>query len=83
MQPSWVRNTKSVFYAFSRLHYLGSLRENRHEVVPALKVLILNVFMSAKNTLHAMTPAQPRIILLFSGKRKSGKDYVTDLLQHR
>ncbi|XP_051721623.1 phosphomevalonate kinase [Ctenopharyngodon idella] len=39
--------------------------------------------MSAKNTLHAMTPAQPRIILLFSGKRKSGKDYVTDLLQHR
>ncbi|XP_057195696.1 phosphomevalonate kinase isoform X1 [Triplophysa rosa] len=30
-----------------------------------------------------MTPAQPRSVLLFSGKRKSGKDYVTDLLQKR
>ncbi|XP_052002382.1 phosphomevalonate kinase isoform X1 [Xyrauchen texanus] len=30
-----------------------------------------------------MTPAQPRIILLFSGKRKSGKDFVTDLIQKR
>ncbi|XP_056618169.1 phosphomevalonate kinase [Triplophysa dalaica] len=30
-----------------------------------------------------MTPAQPRTVLLFSGKRKSGKDYVTDLLQKR
>ncbi|KAI7807228.1 phosphomevalonate kinase, partial [Triplophysa rosa] len=29
------------------------------------------------------TPAQPRSVLLFSGKRKSGKDYVTDLLQKR
>ncbi|KAL1258923.1 hypothetical protein QQF64_009500 [Cirrhinus molitorella] len=30
-----------------------------------------------------MTYTQPRIILLFSGKRKSGKDYVTDLIQKR
>ncbi|CAM4705290.1 unnamed protein product [Leuciscus chuanchicus] len=30
-----------------------------------------------------MTHTQPRIILLFSGKRKSGKDYVADLIQHR
>uniref|UniRef100_A0A672MEM5 Phosphomevalonate kinase n=1 Tax=Sinocyclocheilus grahami TaxID=75366 RepID=A0A672MEM5_SINGR len=30
-----------------------------------------------------MTPTPPRIILLFSGKRKSGKDYVTDLIQKR
>ncbi|XP_059422970.1 phosphomevalonate kinase [Carassius carassius] len=30
-----------------------------------------------------MTSTQPRIILLFSGKRKSGKDYVTDLIQKR
>ncbi|XP_016122891.1 phosphomevalonate kinase-like [Sinocyclocheilus grahami] len=38
------------------------------------------------NTFHAvttMTPTPPRIILLFSGKRKSGKDYVTDLIQKR
>ena len=28
------------------------------------------------------TPAQnPRLVLLFSGKRKSGKDYITDLLK--
>ena len=25
----------------------------------------------------------PRIVLLFSGKRKSGKDYITDRLQER
>uniref|UniRef100_A0A8C2IC57 Phosphomevalonate kinase n=1 Tax=Cyprinus carpio TaxID=7962 RepID=A0A8C2IC57_CYPCA len=31
----------------------------------------------------AMTSTPPRIILLFSGKRKSGKDYVTDLIQKR
>ncbi|KAI2655697.1 Phosphomevalonate kinase [Labeo rohita] len=30
-----------------------------------------------------MTSTQPRTILLFSGKRKSGKDYVTDLIQKR
>lgn len=30
-----------------------------------------------------MSPAEPRIVLLFSGKRKSGKDYVTDLMQKR
>ncbi|ROL43069.1 Phosphomevalonate kinase [Anabarilius grahami] len=36
-----------------------------------------------KNTSHAMTPAPPSTVLLFSGKRKSGKDHVTDLLQHR
>ncbi|XP_062844000.1 phosphomevalonate kinase [Trichomycterus rosablanca] len=31
-----------------------------------------------------MTAAQqPQLILLFSGKRKSGKDYVTDLIQNR
>ncbi|KAF4103591.1 phosphomevalonate kinase isoform X2 [Onychostoma macrolepis] len=30
-----------------------------------------------------MTSTQPRIILLFSGKRKSGKDYLTDLIQKR
>ncbi|XP_077056308.1 phosphomevalonate kinase [Siphateles boraxobius] len=30
-----------------------------------------------------MTHSQPRIILLFSGKRKSGKDHVADLIQHR
>ncbi|XP_016375746.1 phosphomevalonate kinase-like [Sinocyclocheilus rhinocerous] len=30
-----------------------------------------------------MTSTQPRIILLFSGKRKSGKDYVTDVIQKR
>ncbi|XP_073703835.1 phosphomevalonate kinase [Garra rufa] len=30
-----------------------------------------------------MTATQPRTILLFSGKRKSGKDYVTDLIQKR
>ncbi|XP_026877925.1 phosphomevalonate kinase isoform X1 [Electrophorus electricus] len=28
-----------------------------------------------------MTTLQPKLILLFSGKRKSGKDYVTDLIQ--
>ncbi|XP_056099742.1 phosphomevalonate kinase [Rhinichthys klamathensis goyatoka] len=42
--------------------------------------------MSVKNALDAttaMTHSQPRIILLFSGKRKSGKDYVADLIQHR
>ena len=28
------------------------------------------------------TPAKnPRLVLLFSGKRKSGKDYITDLLK--
>ncbi|KAK7604395.1 hypothetical protein V9T40_005581 [Parthenolecanium corni] len=26
------------------------------------------------------TPTNPKIVLLFSGKRKSGKDYITDLL---
>ncbi|XP_068179001.1 phosphomevalonate kinase-like [Antennarius striatus] len=26
---------------------------------------------------------QPRLVLVFSGKRKSGKDYVTDLIQNR
>ncbi|XP_016353483.1 phosphomevalonate kinase-like [Sinocyclocheilus anshuiensis] len=38
------------------------------------------------NTFHAvttMTPTPPRVILLFSGKRKAGKDYVTDLIQKR
>ncbi|XP_016088937.1 phosphomevalonate kinase isoform X1 [Sinocyclocheilus grahami] len=30
-----------------------------------------------------MTSTQARIILLFSGKRKSGKDYVTDVIQKR
>ena len=25
----------------------------------------------------------PRVVLLFSGKRKSGKDYITDRLQER
>ncbi|KAK3534692.1 hypothetical protein QTP86_020336 [Hemibagrus guttatus] len=28
-----------------------------------------------------MTASEPKLILLFSGKRKSGKDYVTDLIQ--
>ncbi|XP_068230756.1 phosphomevalonate kinase isoform X2 [Palaemon carinicauda] len=28
-------------------------------------------------------PENPAVILLFSGKRKSGKDYITDLLQSR
>jgi len=51
--------------------------------------LILNMCLwvwRTKNALHAttvMTHSQPRIILLFSGKRKSGKDYVADLIQHR
>ncbi|XP_056331605.1 phosphomevalonate kinase [Danio aesculapii] len=42
--------------------------------------------MSMKYALHVnttMTATQPSIILLFSGKRKSGKDYVTDLIQKR
>ncbi|TSN21175.1 Phosphomevalonate kinase [Bagarius yarrelli] len=30
-----------------------------------------------------MTYSEPALILLFSGKRKSGKDYVTDLIQNR
>ncbi|XP_066508670.1 phosphomevalonate kinase-like [Hoplias malabaricus] len=30
-----------------------------------------------------MAPLQPKLILLFSGKRKSGKDYVTDLIHER
>ncbi|KAF7692802.1 phosphomevalonate kinase [Silurus meridionalis] len=30
-----------------------------------------------------MTASKPKLILLFSGKRKSGKDYVTDLIQKR
>ncbi|KAK2868711.1 hypothetical protein Q7C36_000582 [Tachysurus vachellii] len=30
-----------------------------------------------------MTASDPKLILLFSGKRKSGKDYVTDLIQKR
>ncbi|XP_053507203.1 phosphomevalonate kinase [Ictalurus furcatus] len=30
-----------------------------------------------------MTASEPKLILLFSGKRKSGKDYVTDLIQKR
>ena len=29
------------------------------------------------------SPGQPCVLLLFSGKRKSGKDYVTDILQER
>lgn len=27
--------------------------------------------------------AEPRLVLVFSGKRKSGKDYVTELIQSR
>ncbi|KAJ3597459.1 hypothetical protein NHX12_000984 [Muraenolepis orangiensis] len=30
-----------------------------------------------------MAPVEPKLILLFSGKRKSGKDYVTDLILKR
>ena len=28
-----------------------------------------------------MTESNPKLVLLFSGKRKSGKDYITDRLQ--
>lgn len=37
-----------------------------------------------ENLLEKETPpGQPCVLLLFSGKRKSGKDYVTDILQER
>lgn len=32
---------------------------------------------------EAVNPSKPRRILLFSGKRKSGKDYITNTLQER
>lgn len=31
----------------------------------------------------ALLGGSPRLVLLFSGKRKSGKDFVTDALQSR
>ncbi|KAK6326379.1 hypothetical protein J4Q44_G00020240 [Coregonus suidteri] len=31
----------------------------------------------------SMATVEPKLILLFSGKRKSGKDYVTDLIHKR
>lgn len=30
-----------------------------------------------------MATVEPKLILLFSGKRKSGKDYVTDLIHKK
>lgn len=37
--------------------------------------------LTARET--AMSTSKPQLIVIFSGKRKSGKDYVTDLIHTR
>lgn len=37
--------------------------------------------LTARET--AMSTSNPQLIVIFSGKRKSGKDYVTDLIHTR
>ena len=38
---------------------------------------------SVKTVMAGSSSENPRIVMLFSGKRKSGKDYITDRLQEK
>lgn len=90
IQHSWVRNSTSVFMYFHVCIISGHYGKSTWSGSCSRRAHIEHALMSVRSTTGdeehttvVMTPAQPRIVLLFSGKRKSGKDYVTDLLQHR
>ncbi len=66
-------------WLLQRLHDAQVLIPSRDDILsPACP---LTVFAHAPNVVAQHARPQPRLVVVFSGKRKSGKDYITDLLK--